>query len=109
MGFSHWDKILIKNLHDWKGYWGYGAKKTIERVSFKKLEQKGTVMQRHVYQRQIHSVDELKWQLIDVWWGFEQLIFWRGYWPVARKTERIRAKGGACELAMLNFVRICYI
>jgi len=27
MGFSQWDKILIKNLHDWKGYWGYGAKK----------------------------------------------------------------------------------
>jgi len=35
-------------------------------------------MQRHVYQRQIHSVDELKRQLIDVWcqWcGLEQSIF----------------------------------
>ena len=43
-------------------------------------------MQRRVYQRlrQIHSVDELKRQLIDVWCGLEQLIFdepidqWRG-------------------------------
>jgi len=58
--------------------------KTNERVSFKKLEQKGTVMQRHVYQRQIHSVDELKRQLIDVCCGLEQSIFdeatdqWRG-------------------------------
>jgi len=108
MGFSHWDKILIKNLHDWKGYWGYGAKKLSKEFPLRSWS-KRELMQRHVYQRQIHSVDELKWQLIDVWCGFEQLIFWRGYWPVARKTERIRAKGGACELAMLNFVRICYI
>ena len=41
-------------------------------------------MQRHVYQRQIHSVDELKRQLIDVCCGLEQSIFdeatdqWRG-------------------------------
>jgi len=27
MGFSDEDKILIKNLHDSKGYRGYGAKK----------------------------------------------------------------------------------
>jgi len=33
------------------------------------------VMQRRVYQRQIYSVDELKWQLIDVWCSLEQLIF----------------------------------
>jgi len=42
------------------------------------------VTQRHVYQRQIHSVDELKRRLIDVWCGLEQSIFdeaidqWRG-------------------------------
>jgi len=41
-------------------------------------------------------------QLIDVWCGFEQSIFdeatdhWRG-----RLWARVRAKGGACELAML--------
>jgi len=66
------------------GTGGTAPKKTNERVFFKMLEQKGTVMQHHVYQRQIHSVDELKRQLIDVWCGFEQLIFdeaielWRG-------------------------------
>jgi len=32
-------------------------------------------MQRRVYQRQIHSVDELKRRLIDVWRGLEQSIF----------------------------------
>ena len=30
MGFSDEDKILIKNLHDSIGYWGYDAKKTNE-------------------------------------------------------------------------------
>jgi len=33
------------------------------------------VMQHRVYHRQIHSVDELKWRLIDVWCDLEQLIF----------------------------------
>jgi len=41
-------------------------KKTNEKVSWRRLEQKWAVMQRHVYQRQIHSVDELKRRLIDV-------------------------------------------
>jgi len=42
------------------------------------------VMQHCVYYRQIHSVDELKRQLTDVWCGLEQSIFdetidqWRG-------------------------------
>ena len=35
----------------------------------------GAVMQHRVYHRQIHSVDQLKWRLIDVWRGLEQLIF----------------------------------
>jgi len=41
-------------------------------------------MQRRVYQRQIHRVDELTRQLIDVWCGLEQSMFyeatdqWRG-------------------------------
>jgi len=33
------------------------------------------VMQHRVYHRQIHSVDELKWRLIDVWCGLELSIF----------------------------------
>jgi len=33
------------------------------------------VMQHRVYHRQIHSVDELKRRLIDVWGGLEQSIF----------------------------------
>jgi len=43
-----------------------------------------TVMQHHVYHRQIYSVDELKLRLIDVWCGLEQSTFdetidqWRG-------------------------------
>jgi len=32
-------------------------------------------MQRRVYRRQIHSVDELKRRLIDVWCRLEQSIF----------------------------------
>jgi len=61
-------------LHDSKGTGGVGTKKLIT-VFFKKFEQKGTVMQRHVYHREIRSVDEWKRQLIDVWCGFEQSIF----------------------------------
>jgi len=30
------------------------------------------VMQRRVYQRKIHSIDELKQRLIEVWCGLEQ-------------------------------------
>jgi len=47
--------------------------KTNERVSWKRLEQKWSVMQRRVYQRQM---DELKRQLIDVWCGLEQSMFY---------------------------------
>jgi len=32
-------------------------------------------MQRRVYQRRNHSVNELKRQLVTVWCGLEQLIF----------------------------------
>jgi len=53
------------------------------------------VMQHSVYDRQIHSVDELKRRLIDVWCGIEQSIFdeatdqWRG-----RHRSCVHAKGG---------------
>jgi len=29
-------------------------------------------MQHHVYQRKIHTIDELKQRLIEVWYGLEQ-------------------------------------
>ena len=67
-----------------------------------------------LYQRQIHSVDELKQQLIDVWCGLEQLIFdeatnqWRG-----RLQACVHAKGGHFEYSSwtdnVDFVHICYI
>ena len=59
------------------------------------------VMQRRVYQRQIHSVDELKRRLIDDWCCLEQLIFdetidqWRG-----RLQACVRAKGGHFEYSL---------
>ena len=59
------------------------------------------VMQHHVYHRQIHSVDELKWRLIDVWCGLEQSIFdetidqWQG-----RHQVCVHAKGGHFEYSL---------
>jgi len=55
MGFSDKDKILIKNFHDLTGY---RANKANERVSWKRLEQKWTVMQRCVYPTQIYGWTE---------------------------------------------------
>jgi len=58
-------------------------------------------MQCRVYHRQIRSVDELKWRLIDVWCGIEQLIFddaidqWRG-----RHLACVHAKGGHFEYSL---------
>ena len=72
------------------------------------------VMQHHVCQRQIHSLDELKRQPIDDWCGLEQSIFdeaidqWR-----ARLRACVHAKGGhfKCSLWTDNadYVHICYI
>jgi len=51
-----------------------------------------------IYQGQIHSVDELKRRLIDVWCGLEQSIFdeaidqWRG--------ACVHAKGGHFEYSL---------
>jgi len=59
------------------------------------------VMQHCVYHRQIHSVDELKKQLIDAWCGLEQSIFdeaidqWQG-----RHRACVRAKGGHFEYSL---------
>jgi len=71
MGFSNEDKILTKNLRDSKGY---STKKLVKECP-ERLEQKWTVRQHRVYRRQIHSVDELKWRLIDGWCGLEQSSF----------------------------------
>jgi len=72
------------------------------------------VTQHHVYHRQIHSVDELKRQLIDVWCSLEQSIFdeaidqWRG-----RHLACVHAKGGYFEHSLwtdnVDFVHVCYI
>jgi len=52
------------------------------------------VMQHHVYRGQIHSVDELKRSLIDVWCGLEQSIFDE----TVRKTSNVcHVKGGHFE------------
>ena len=69
-------------------------------------------MQRRVYKRQIHSVDELKQRLIDVWCSLEQSIFdedidqWR-----ERLWACVRAKGGHFEYSLwtdnVDFVHIC--
>jgi len=73
--FSDEDKILIKTCMIQKCTGGMAPKKLMIEFPKKSVEQKWTVMQRHVYQRQIHSVYELKQQLIDVWCGLEQSIF----------------------------------
>jgi len=93
---------------------GGTAPKKLWKSYLKKLEQQWTVMQRCVYQRQIHSVDELKRQIIDSWCGLEQSIFdeatdqWRG-----KIRACIRAKGGYFEYNLwtdnVDFVDICYI
>jgi len=67
-----------------------------------------------IYHRQIHSVDELKRRLIDVWSGLKQSIFdeaidqWRG-----RHLACVHAKGGHLEYSLwtdnFDFVHICYI
>jgi len=59
------------------------------------------VMQHRVYRRQIHSVDELKRRLIDMWCGLEHSIFdetidqWR-----ERHRAHVRAKGGHFEYSL---------
>jgi len=62
-------------------------------------------MQHRVYHRQIHSVDELKRRLIDVWCSLEQSIFdeaidqWRGRHRLSMLKEDTSST--ACELKML--------
>jgi len=61
----------------------------------------------------IHSVDELKWRLIDVWCGLERSIFdeaidqWQG-----RHRAYVHVKGGHFEYSLwtdnVDFVHICY-
>jgi len=72
------------------------------------------VMQHCVNHRQIHSVDELKRQLIDVWRSLEQPIFdettekWWG-----RHQACVHAKGWHFKYSLwtdnVDFVHICYI
>ena len=59
-------------------------------------------MQRRVYHRQIHSVDELKRRLIHIWCGRERSIFdddqWRGR---HRACVHVDTMSTDCELTML--------
>ena len=86
---------------------GYGAKKLM-----KEFPQKGwsisawTVMQRRVYQRQIHSVDELKRQLIDVWSVMNSRFLTRLLTSGEEEFEHVSVlkedtSSTACELTML--------
>ena len=54
------------------------------------------VMQHRVYQRKIHTIDELKQRLIEVWCGLEQSTVNMAIdqW---RKRACVRAKGGHFE------------
>jgi len=73
-----------------------------------------SVMQYRVYERKIHSVHELKRQLIDVWCIHKQSIFdeatdqWQG-----RLRACVHAKGGHIKYSLwadnVDFVHICYI
>ena len=58
-------------------------------------------MQRRVYKRQIHSVDELKQRLIDVWLGLEQSIFDKAIdqWQGSHRAC-VHAKGGHIEYSL---------
>jgi len=72
------------------------------------------VMQHRVYHRQIHSVDELKRRLTDVWCNPEHSIFdeaidqWQG-----RHRGCVHAKGGHFAYSLwsdnADSVHICYI
>jgi len=72
------------------------------------------LMQHRVYHKQIHSVDELKRRLIDVWYCLKQSIFdetidrWWG-----RHLAYVHAKRGYFEYSLwtdnVDFVHICYI
>ena len=72
------------------------------------------VVQHCVYHRQIHSVDDLKLRLIDVWCDLEQSIFDEtiDQWP-GRCRACVHAKGGHFEYSLwtynVDFVHICYI
>ena len=65
-----------------------------------------SVMQHRVNHRHIHSVDDVKWRLIDVWRALEQSILDEAtdqWWE--RHQTRVHAKDDtsstACELTML--------
>jgi len=62
------------------------------------------VMQRRVYKTKIHTIDELKQRLIEVWCGLEQATVdiaieqWRG-----RLRACVRAKGRHFEHSFLTY------
>jgi len=109
MGFSDKDNICIKNLHDLKWYRGYGAKKSNETVSCRKDWSKSGLSCSVVSTSDNKILVWLNWKaarrrLVRSW--TVTVDFWRGYWPVARKTLIVSVlKEGtssiACKLSML--------
>ena len=74
------------------------------------------VKQHRVCHRKVHSVDELKRRLSDVWWGLEQSIFDEAILTSDEEViERVSTlkeniSRTACELAdNIDFVHICCI
>ena len=59
------------------------------------------VMQRRVYRRKIHTIDELKQRLIEVWCGLEQSTVNMAIDHGAKDLIRacVRAKGGHVQAA----------
>ena len=97
MGFRDEDKILIKNVHDSKSYRGCGAKQATESF-LNRLEQKWTVMQHRVYQRQIHSIECMNWN------GSSSMCMWCGLGAVSRFLTRLVMTSGEEDLE-----RVCVI
>jgi len=62
-------------------------------------------MQHRDYHGQIHSVDELKQRLINVWCGLEQSVFDEtiDQWP-ARHRACVHAKGGHLEYSLCPYM-----
>jgi len=83
MWFSNEDKILIKkNWHDSKQYGTKNIMKEFPEKVRTKVNSHGASRYLHCgtvyYQRQIRSVDKLKWWVIDVWCSLEQSSFHSG-------------------------------
>ena len=71
------------------------------------------VMQHRVYRKQIHSVDELKRWLTNVWCSLEESISNEAIDQWRKTSSSVHAKGGHFEYSLwtdnVDYVHICYI